>query len=646
MAEATEKQGVQDIRQVRPVRKVISYLETLDGSAHAALNSIGNGAVLDAPKSAYIVEPPLESLNDEAEQEAKLFTEALKSYESEVPKKYKTGINLDQTHSIGDVVKQIDSALKEYKHNTQNPVWEAIRRGFWKLSETKDGLENWLELLPSSSDYSSLIFGGLNLIIQAAGRIGDVRNETFKALSEIPFHLSSTRESVGIFAKSEALRKCGVKLYTVTLEALGHILRWFKKRAIGKAFAAFLKQDLYQRALLEKIGEIEIVSARFKHISMTCMQREVVSTRQTVTSLAAASDNNHLIIKSTIDQTKQTLEHLSLVDSKQHDITQQMLGGEFETWKTRYDVQLELIEKNTNVLNNCKTLLQSIYVALPLCFQSSKDPPSYEKNLEIQTASTRSSKLLSLLAPSNEISQTDLQRSLRGLNTLTRSEQDRAVWAMKSPLLRSWMLSTTSSTLLINGSCPSTRARSPINFVCARLVDSLKSQGNENFIILHFFCGQHKSSATDSNATPLGLINSLLAQLLFQFPDFEISQQDEADFSSNILDTRQQLFQKLVAQLEASMMVFCIIDGISLYEDATRLAETRKLMHGFTELVARDDGIGPVFKLLLTSPTRINNLPEGVAKDEILSVPREVPPQAGLSVLRNGKIRQNEINVG
>lgn len=174
-----------------------------------------------------------ESLNDEAEQEAKLFTEALKSYESEVPKKYKTGINLDQTHSIGDVVKQIDSALKEYKHNTQNPVWEAIRRGFWKLSETKDGLENWLELLPSSSDYSSLIFGGLNLIIQAAGRIGDVRNETFKALSEIPFHLSSTRESVGIFAKSEALRKCGVKLYTVTLEALGHILRWFKKRAIG-----------------------------------------------------------------------------------------------------------------------------------------------------------------------------------------------------------------------------------------------------------------------------------------------------------------------------------------------------------------------------------------------------------------------------
>jgi hypothetical protein len=176
--------------------------------------------------------------------------------------------------------------------------------------------------------------------------------------------------------------------------------------------------------------------------------------------------------------------------------------------------------------------------------------------------------------------------------------------------------------------------------VCARLIDSLKSQAKEGFLILHFFCGQHLFSATDSNASPLGLANSLLAQLLSQYPDFEISRQDLADISPNTLDSVQYLFEKLVGQLEARMMVFCIIDGISLYEDAARLAETRKVMHGLTELVARYDGIGPVFKLLLTSPTRIKNLPERVAKDEVLSVPRDVPPQAGLSVLRNGEIRQ------
>jgi hypothetical protein len=107
-----------------------------------------------------------ECLNDEAEQEAKLFAEALKSYESEVPKKYKTGVNIDQPYTIGDVVKQINLSLKEYKHDGDNTVWEAIRKGFWKLSESQDGLKNWLELLPSQSDYCSLIYGGLNLIIK------------------------------------------------------------------------------------------------------------------------------------------------------------------------------------------------------------------------------------------------------------------------------------------------------------------------------------------------------------------------------------------------------------------------------------------------------------------------------------------------
>lgn len=74
-----------------------------------------------------------------------------------------------------------------------------------------------------------------------------MRNEVFRALADIPFHLESTRESVGIFNKSEGLRKCGVKLYTVTLEALRHILKWFKQRAIGLYLPYFSKLDLVDR---------------------------------------------------------------------------------------------------------------------------------------------------------------------------------------------------------------------------------------------------------------------------------------------------------------------------------------------------------------------------------------------------------------
>lgn len=85
------------------------------------------------------------------------------------------------------------------------------------------------------------------------------------------------------------------------------------------------------------------------------------------------------------------------------------------------------------------------------------------------------------------------------------------------------------------------------------------------------------------------------------------------------------------------MMIFCIIDSISFYEDSARLSDTKKIMHWLTEMV-RSDETGPVFKLLMTSSTKIRHLPENVGRGEILNVPREVAPQAGASVLRSGNL--------
>ena len=102
---------------------------------------------------------------------------------------------------------------------------------------------------------------------------------------------------------------------------------------------------------------------------MTCLQREVVSTSKTVTSFAAVSGSNQLIIKNTIEQTNERLENLRISDTKQHENTQEILGSEFKTLKRQYEDQLELNQRNADALNDCKTLLESIYVALPLCFQ-------------------------------------------------------------------------------------------------------------------------------------------------------------------------------------------------------------------------------------------------------------------------------------
>ena len=111
------------------------------------------------------------------------------------------------------------------------------------------------------------------------------------------------------------------------------------------------------------------------------------------------------------------------------------------------------------------------------------------------------------------------------------------------------------------------------------------------------------------------------------------------EIGSGTFESVPRLFEKLVAQLPASIFLFVVVDGSSFYEDAARLDEMREVMERLARLGSEDDGIGPVFKRLLSSPTRIRHL-LGVEKEEVLNVPREVPPQSGLNVLRNGKVRQ------
>lgn len=143
-----------------------------------------------------------------------------------------------------------------------------------------------------------------------------------------------------------------------------------------------LQQGSYQSELIEKIKQIQRVSNRFKDISVSCLQREVVNASRTVNSLAIASVNNHVIIKEAIDQsnaqltlkvekTNEALENLVLNDTRQHETTQQVLGDEFKALKRQYGDQLELNRKTAEALNNFQTLLESVFAALP--FYQSKE---------------------------------------------------------------------------------------------------------------------------------------------------------------------------------------------------------------------------------------------------------------------------------
>ena len=147
------------------------------------------------------------------------------------------------------------------------------------------------------------------------------------------------------------MRKCGVSLYIATLEALGHILKWFKTRAIGKAFGALFKQGTYQNELTDKVKQIEIVSARFKSISIVCLQREVVN-NGIIINRAIDQNNNHAItLNSKVDRTNEALVDLMQQNKSQFELNQR---------------NAELNQKTAEALNKMQALLESSFATLPI----------------------------------------------------------------------------------------------------------------------------------------------------------------------------------------------------------------------------------------------------------------------------------------
>ena len=170
----------------------------------------------------------------EADDQSHRFQCLLQDYEKTSAIKYKTGINLDDLHDWEQVLAQVDRAASAYKD--KSGLWSTVRRTMKKFGENHHAFDAWLNLLPTQSQYCSLLCGGLKLIINAAARFTEVRESVFKALADIPRHLENTKLILNVFKRSEQLHGSSSELYLSILGTLQHIVVWFRERATSKSY--------------------------------------------------------------------------------------------------------------------------------------------------------------------------------------------------------------------------------------------------------------------------------------------------------------------------------------------------------------------------------------------------------------------------
>ncbi|KAH7336195.1 hypothetical protein BKA65DRAFT_552859 [Rhexocercosporidium sp. MPI-PUGE-AT-0058] len=557
----------------------------------------------------------LEELYKDAESERKRFKLAMESYEQTTAgTKFKTDVMSNEVHTWEEVLEELNIASENY--NDVSGLWGKIRRGCRSFGRNNKVFTAWSSLLPTESQYFSILCGGIKLIIGAAGRMHDLRQDICDALAEIPILLMSTNRALGVFRKSQHLHQCSSALYVATIAALHHIVLWYKEKAYKKVSKSFFKQDSYGLQLKEMLQDIRNQAKLFENSARMCSYETGMNTNQQVISHRQESRANQTTIVGFLDQSQKKISQL-----------ENQVSGLTE-------VLVKFLSSNARIDFKTRDARGPM---LPLRKAAS------ESRL-IRDRSAAQDELLSAFDYESSVIHRDIGACLRGIWASPRPDQDRVVAMMQHPKLHRWIAEKGSSALFINANYKGARRQST-SFVSAKLVDSIQPSGikpqhqpSETFA-LSFFCGEHLGS-DDPDSGVGGMMRSLLGQLLLAYPNFDIYYIDKMrNIDYEEVDDLCEMFYVLIAQLPPHIIVFCIIDSISFFEEKDVLCKDAEVVvQQMTDIVARTQGHGCTFKLLLTSPWNSRVLYKSMPfqDEDVVWMPTKVPSQGGFTGLKWG----------
>lgn len=200
---------------------------------------------------------------------------------------------------------------------------------------------------------------------------------------------------------------------------------------------------------------------------------------------------------------------------------------------------------------------------------------------------------------------------------------------VNTTIFRNWVVATFSTKLLVQWTSrlPKTIAEvSPLSIFCATMAQALHAK--ERFISIQFFCGRHidpmESAGYVGGRT---MLLSLIAQL-FRHWSFDMRllyPSITARLHEYQVGVLEDLLGWMVRQLPPTITLFCIIDGVVLYEREEHWEEALPAL-GFVLGLTKDPGVSATVKVLFTSTPGPDTIRAAfTAEDQILNV--EALPQ-------------------
>ncbi|KAL6695115.1 hypothetical protein J3F84DRAFT_376148 [Trichoderma pleuroticola] len=593
--------------------------------------------------------------DDEVIAQEDAFKEAMRLYESTADVKYRTGINPDDEHTVAQLESLVNESISQYQANDSRGFWGKISLACRKLGENKDNIEGWLGVLPSENQYLSVVCGGLKLIL----KLNEIREMVLESLERIPTLINNVQRVSSIYKESDKLRLLGNAFYSSILAALGHILKYLKdqakvRRRAKEVLKAMVLPSSFDKELRGKIKKIEQCVGAFQTEANICQKEQLDQARQTMD-----------VTMSSINEVKLTMVHAAAGQQETNrDMMETMLGIK----RRQSDLVRDFSTLKSTLMEQTMRLLQSgdaVQVFAQMMMRQMDSPTSSvqpliktEQEVGAIRFTTRQTVQPVKAIHDQILSQLDLDQKAVGLDLtlvynlgpkLSRDNQERSMFLVKAPELTAWMESEKSAVLLVNGNTKRVERRSGLTFVCARLVfafegitSSAEPTGTDGLRILplYFFCGEH-SSGDYSWETPKGVLDSIFGQLLTHMKRNGLSI-DSAKVNIGNMNRKKimsvfQRFERVLKQLPANIIVFCIIDSLSVYLDNDRTSDNaEQLIQQLLKLTQpkkyKDQC---VFKLLLTAPKRFHSTAVDVLSEEnMLTLPPTLPNKGGFTATK------------
>lgn len=421
---------------------------------------------------------------------------------------------------------------------------------------------------------------------------------------------------------------------------------------VEKITKSLLKQDSYQRELGEKIKGIRNASAKFAELAQLCSYQEIAQTRFDIQDHKKISQNTYdLLVQDQQDRNARSQlqqEFLGRIGNRlmadtaatQHMV--QVVGSrvqQLETMITRFNGVNAKVYNISDGRHGSQLMIQDTSSGMAAKYRNYSD---YRLTLICKDPSLR---LFQQQYRFDRLQhEKDLRTNHKPIEALSAPASDRLTAVLVSQSFQQWLASPSSDFLFVNYGMSGKTEDDPSTFLCAHLSNAARC-ATEHLSAIYFFSRQH-SSRSDPLYGAEGLLISFAGQLLLSYPQLKYSGSNKRQRSLRPEDNPlYSIIESFVAQLPAEAVVFCIIEGINIYEEDSHeyghIEDALDFLVGLAQSRTRC-----LFKLLITCPWNSRQFYKLLPDQDrtVLWIPSKVPARGRLT--RNAWATFLEKNLG